>query len=436
MPIINEGTFRGERRREVLSLRDFVAQYRKSFPLRMRIEDGDYSEDPEESLSAGDVYLVHLVKGTASVLIEGTEMTGYRDITIPATSSVEYGLAYNADASENENLLKGYVAKTAGDVMGLRPMPRVVCATRSHSSGKGSSSVSASEVLVVQEVKRVKLFGQRLKVYSVTEGVAKVLRSDCSGYFSTQPALTKLTMETLLKHARIEFPTQVCVFSNGTDNAHVPQCLRDRVVILKALVEGSQTVLVTSYVAGQKPAFVRQPSDYLHLPVDLPITVSAYTDEDETHVPTVENSAAKCVTTVFHEVNLHSRETNPQLEVEKESNGDAEIFSKHVTGTSFREELEQKFNLSMNRVANPPDTCVAMHSTATGGSKPLGGADCIYARLTPNTLEQKATSHYDAPSFSKKPAVSVMQKQVSKSVPNCSMHYAEIFVRGRVLRTT
>ncbi|KAL5506457.1 hypothetical protein EMCRGX_G008095 [Ephydatia muelleri] len=369
---------------DTLLLKDFVAKYRKSFPLRMRIEDGECSSDPDESFSSGDVYWLHLVKGTASVLIKGTEQAGYKDITVPVTnSSVEYGLVHQASDVDEKELLKGSIVKTAGDVMAMKPMPKVVCATKPHQTSKPDcSSVSASEILIIQEIKRVRIFGLRLKVYSVTEGAAKLLAPDCTAYFSTQPALTKLGMHTLLKRAKIELPALACLFSAGSE--HIPMSLVNRVVTLEAIVEGAQSVLATNYVEGSEPTFVRPPSDYLHLPIDLPITVSLYREE-------AASDDAKSATVIEDRAYARPQEMD---EVGEEQTDDGRICPPQATLMSLQEDLAVEFTRSVEKILSPPDAHVRHGDTKCDSSSE---AEIHYARLNIATGKEVEVSHYDTP---------------------------------------
>lgn len=388
----NLGERTGQRKQasiEVLTLKECVLKYRKSFPLRVRIVEGEYSDDPDESLSSGDVYWLHSVKGTASILIKGGRGSDSMQLTVPATnSSIEYGLVDNSAGTEHEEeLLKGSVYKTVRELMAAKPMPKVVCATRSHHTSKADcSSVSESEILVIQGVKRVKLFELRLHAYSVTEGVAKVLAADCHADFSTKPALAKVNMRVLLQHVRVDFPVAACAFASAAEDVRALGELRNRVVVLQAIVEGAQCVLATNYEPERKPAFVLSPSDYLHLPIDLRITVSLYREEDDTCTSSAAEEAGVDGTAIAGRARQLSEEPPDAVrsDPEKTSHDEDEDYHRVTTIMSLQEDLKLEFARSMKEIALVPDAC--------GSPKEIH-----YAPLTIFTKQQSETSHYDAP---------------------------------------
>eukprot|EP00731_Ephydatia_muelleri_P004160 Em0002g336a len=275
-------------------LKDFVAAYSKSFPLVVRVCEGCW-ESEEDAISTEDTYILHSIKPIKAVVVQSWVRFSCDKQLIPVNSDIEIGLV--ADYAQSP-LADGQILPTVGDIMATQGLPPVVCATRSFDSGSEDSSVQAWEVIVVRKVKRsVRSFGRRvLKVRSITSDREKTLEQNCAGFFTTDPFKTKLPLSTLLAHARISFPAKARVFPASSKGPNIPPHLYLNIVTLLALVE-SELVIATCVDESTIPGSRNTSSQYIELPVGLPVSVTLYrggsrSTEDKRHSSPVRDVAS------------------------------------------------------------------------------------------------------------------------------------------------
>ena len=264
-----------------MTLKTIAENYSKWFPLVVRVREGCF-ESEEEEVPTDDVYVLHSVKPIKAILLQAGFYSNCDTKLIPVTADIEVGLmpkVTHFPPIHGQGTAR--ILPTVNDVMALVPhLPMVLCATKNYDSGRPSSSVRASEVIVIKKVTRsVKSFGRRvLKVHSVLEGREKTLKHNCAGFFSTDPLKTRLKLSYLLAHAKVSFPARAHVFYAPGDATTLPPHFYHNPVTLMALVE-SQSILATSYVDSDELG--KCPSRHFELPVYLPISVSLYRHEQK-----------------------------------------------------------------------------------------------------------------------------------------------------------
>ena len=171
---------------ESLSLQQIVQKHSKSLPARVKVLQGYYGQNVE--LIADEIYNVHFVKHQKVVTIKDTQGTVY---SVPLASTLHFGLVFTQQES-----MDGTTFPKASDIMALKVLPKVVCATKAFLGEDEESSVQESEILKIQSVE---IHGTEvLEVFSFTTNSVKVLQANCEGNFSTNPSLIRLHLPDIL----------------------------------------------------------------------------------------------------------------------------------------------------------------------------------------------------------------------------------------------
>lgn len=232
---------------EVLTLMDLVRKHANSFPLRVTVEQGFCSNIEEGAISSDETYNVHFLKYTKVAYLSSKESPNHM-YTVPFNSAVQFGLVYNPQIDIGL-ALQGKSFETVGDVMAVRPLPKLLRATRSYQGTNANSSVEENELLVVRSAKRPKVLGSpHLKVYSITTGETKSLPIQCAGNFTTKPHSLCLHLPEIVKHIPNVFPVEAVVYIERTtcNYEFVPESLIGEVVTLThSSIE--TTLIATAY---------------------------------------------------------------------------------------------------------------------------------------------------------------------------------------------
>ena len=176
---------------ESLSLHQFVQQHSKSLPARVKVVRGYYGQSADSELITDDLYDIHFVKHQKVVTIRDIKDTKGTVYSVPLSSSLQFGLVFKQRQS-----MDGTTFPKASDIMALKVLPKVVCATKAFLGEDEESSVHENEILKIQSVE---IHGTEvLEVFSFTTNSVKILQANCKGDFSTKPSLIRLHLPDIL----------------------------------------------------------------------------------------------------------------------------------------------------------------------------------------------------------------------------------------------
>lgn len=253
---------------EVYSLAKFVEKYSRSLPLRVRVDKGYCGAEERFVISAGDVYNIHFLKRTKVVTI--CDSNG-NDYSIPMNSAIEFGVLYDPNQNTVE-AQKGMVFKKAGDIVARcqsgAPLPRIVCATKTHPGGDPKSSVEENELLLIKKMGKTTMMRKPvLKVYSLTMKEEKNLHEDCAGYFTTDPYRVRLYPPEILAHLSEFLPLKSKLFISFDTSEELPVHLISDVVTLLHSSTETSLIATTCWEGGIAP------TDEDRVPVDIPLSL-------------------------------------------------------------------------------------------------------------------------------------------------------------------
>ena len=176
---------------ESLSLHQFVQQHSKSLPARVKVVRGYYGQSADSELITDDLYDIHFVKHQKVVTIRDIKDTKGTVYNVPLSSTLQFGLVFKQRQS-----MDGTTFPKASDIMALKVLPKVVCATKAFQGADEESSVHENEILKIQSVE---IHGTEvLEVFSFTTNSVKILQANCKGDFSTKPSLIRLHLPDIL----------------------------------------------------------------------------------------------------------------------------------------------------------------------------------------------------------------------------------------------
>ena len=224
---------------ESMLLADFISRYSGALPLAVAIQEAaSVSSKQLIATRPCNNFNVHFIKHSRVVIIH--DCLGGECFSVPLNSSVRFGLIYN-QRSEDTN---GSYFETAGDIMSLKQLPYVICATKYFDGGSHEKSVEAGEILFVRGVKKPKTIGRGkvLKVNSIDDN-EKMLTSKCSAGFTTAPKECQLNLCTLMAHS-IPFPQQAMMFTDTEITSYLPQSMINYPVTLEK-IQGESSVIMT-----------------------------------------------------------------------------------------------------------------------------------------------------------------------------------------------
>ena len=253
---------------EVYTLAKFVERYSRSLPLRVRVDKGYCGAEERFVISAGDVYNIHFLKRTKVVSICDSNGSDY---TIPMNSAIEFGVLYDPNQNTAE-AQKGKTFKKAGDIISIcqsgGPLPRLVCATKTHPGSDPKSSVEENELLLVKKLGKTTMMRKPvLKVYSLTMKEEKSLHEDCAGYFTTDPYRIRLYPPEILAHLAEFLPLKSKLFISCDTSEELPVHLISDVVTLLHSSTETSLIATTCWEKGIAP------TDEDRVPVDIPLNL-------------------------------------------------------------------------------------------------------------------------------------------------------------------
>ena len=249
-------------------LSTFVSKYAQSLPLRITVEKGYYGDDERHSIATEDVYDVHFVKSSKGALLKDASGMTH---TIPLNSAVKFAPIFDPNHDSKE-AMRGFMFEQISNVTEQKSLPKVIRATKTHTSSDCKSSVEQDEVFIVQKAVHTAMSKKALKVYSITKGEERILEGDCLGGFSTDPYAICLHLPEIIEHFSDEFPLQVqVIMSELSLLGDLPSRVTSQVSSLTGL--HTETSLIASTYWGEKKDI---PGEYMipiDIPVDLPIEV-------------------------------------------------------------------------------------------------------------------------------------------------------------------
>ena len=224
---------------ESVVLADFISRYSGALPFAVSVQHMESVASKRLVATAQcNKFNVHFLKHSKVVVIR--DYCGVDCFSIPFNSSVKFGLVYDQ---------KPFVScfETAGDIMGQKQLPYVVCATKHFDGGSHEKSVVAGEILFIRGVKKLKTIGRGkvLKVNSIN-GDEKLLGSKCCGGFTTSPHDCQLSLSTIMDHS-IPFPQQALLFSEGQVASYLPDTMVNHPVTLEKVHKESSAIMTPRY---------------------------------------------------------------------------------------------------------------------------------------------------------------------------------------------
>ena len=224
-----------------IELSDFVLKHSNLLPVSVNVIGG-FCTVSDVSIACNERLNFHFVKHSKVVVL--TDSKGLDQYSVPVNSPLKFGLLFNPLGNEQE-AISGYYYRTAGDIIGLRALPAVVCATQNYKGHCAESSVEAGELLVIKAVKSLSFPGRGkvLKVHSLRYG-DKQLSEKCSGHFSTRPEDVKLEVSVLLQHS-ICLPQKALLFANEDMCSSLPPSIVKSPIVLEK-IKGETSVIATS----------------------------------------------------------------------------------------------------------------------------------------------------------------------------------------------
>ena len=193
-----------------MTLREAITRFSDSFPFRIRVLQGLYSDSSELNISTDDIYDIHTVKETKIVSVKTEDGIVHR---IPLSSAQRFGLIHNP-SNNFEKSLGGYNYATIADITSSSVLPKVVCATQEATSADGKVLIEENELLIVGQVYKPLFIGKKgLKVFSITKKTHKTLFDDTAGHFSTKPSLVRLHLPEIIEYVPKPFPSCAVVYS-------------------------------------------------------------------------------------------------------------------------------------------------------------------------------------------------------------------------------
>ena len=245
---------------EGMSLKKLVSRHSKSFPLRIHVLEGFSGHTSELTISTADEYNIHFTKHQTVVTVRASSGELY---SIPINSAVQFGLLYNPEKQPK----KQHIFKNVSDIIALKTLPMVVCATVAYMGESEAASVAENEVLCIKRVHNPMFHGRKsLEVYSLSTGGKKQLPLECRGKFSTDPSLIRICLSDMLEHVSNLFPSQAMMFT-GEDFTRSVQELSSS--LFSNHVTLTETKTETSLVASTVDASI--PLEQTESLIDIPL---------------------------------------------------------------------------------------------------------------------------------------------------------------------
>lgn len=220
---------------------DFISKCSGALPLAVSIQNTEsVSSQRLVATRQCSNFNIHFIKHSKVVIIH--DNYGGECFSVPLNSSVKFGLIYDQPSDSNTDHTTYF--ETAGEIMNLKQLPYIICATKQYDGGALEKSVAAGEILFVRGIKRAKAIGRGkcLKVNSI-DGDEKLLGSRCCGGFTTAPHECQLNLLVMMQHS-IPLPQQAMLFSNTEILSYLPQNMIDNPVTLDR-IQGETSAIMT-----------------------------------------------------------------------------------------------------------------------------------------------------------------------------------------------
>ena len=215
-----------------MTLIELSKKYAKFFPIKIQITEGHYGMSSKYSISTDDRFNLHFKKRMKQATIQ----TYGEEYFVPLSSAIQFGLVY--DPSDNLTVaLEGHRFRRVADIIGTRPLPKIVRVTSSCSCSN-DEFLEYNELLVVKKVKRNLFRGKpMLKVLSLLTMSKKLLPEEAIGDFTTKPLCLKIDLPLILEHIPRPFPCKAMMYldkdADGIDEEELPPQMFTRPVMLK-----------------------------------------------------------------------------------------------------------------------------------------------------------------------------------------------------------
>ena len=220
---------------------DFISRFSGALPLAVSIQSAEsVSSQRLVATRQCSNFNVHFLKHSKVVIIQ--DQFGGECFSVPLNSSIKFGLVYNQQSESNTDHAAYF--ETANDIINLKQLPYVVCATKRYDGGALEKSVAAGEILFIRGIKKPKGIGRGkcLKVNSIN-GDEKLLASKCCGGFTTSPRECQLNLLIMMQHS-IPLPQQALLFSNTEISSYLPQTMIDQPITLDR-IQGESSAIMT-----------------------------------------------------------------------------------------------------------------------------------------------------------------------------------------------
>ncbi|XP_064390595.1 uncharacterized protein LOC135338393 isoform X2 [Halichondria panicea] len=261
-------------RHEVFTLPELVEKHQNLFPLKVVVAKGHYGDRGEDSVIATDeVYNIHFIKRSKVFTVK--DKVGNKYI-LPLNSACKFGLYYQKGTRYFD---------TVEDVMKASPLPSVIAAQCSHSSGNEKTSVSRLEILVVKGVSKGRI-GRKsiLNVFSISKRQDKQLTKEIVGRFTTDPSYAPMYLSDLVKYVPFEFPLAIHFYpdyeTEDQSSNYLKSC--EKMTIIKEFIE---TSVVTSPLleddGDDDDDCMELNERVVDIPLSLPIEVSVLPPEED-----------------------------------------------------------------------------------------------------------------------------------------------------------
>ena len=175
-------------------------------PMQVKVTAGFQGPSRKSTISDGEILNLLCLKERKLVMIE--TLTGTK-VKVPINSSLQFGILYNP-TNNLKQAMKGFHYKTAGDVLSLTVMPKLIYATKQHKAKREENAVQKGEALLVYETATKSQSKRALSCLQVGSGKQKKLLEDCTGQFTTQPGSVKMFLPEIINH--IDLPQMAVVF--------------------------------------------------------------------------------------------------------------------------------------------------------------------------------------------------------------------------------
>ena len=197
---------------EPCQLSHFITKNSNFLPLRVGVCNGFCSSATDLSISQNEKFNLHFVKHTRVIVMRDSEIR--EEYSVPLNSSVRFGIVYDPIQDE-KRALQGFYFETVGELIAMKQLPTVVCATKAYSGSSFESSVEANEILLIKGVtarSTLRGKGKVLKLYSLKHGL-KQLAEKCAGGFSTEPKRVGMHLSKMMEHSII-FPQKAMLIAD------------------------------------------------------------------------------------------------------------------------------------------------------------------------------------------------------------------------------